>query len=155
MAKPNLSSKRIAPGAYDALVDALSVVFWNKAPFERFLRLSLREHPELLSGLTFGGLKRQVASDLVMQLASSEAKYQAVTLGLMLEVAAMDDFRISSSKQITRISSRQRTPRLRSFANGPPSTARSEKRRRSCAQIEKPKRRKACSVDLWRESSTS
>jgi hypothetical protein len=92
MAKPNLSSKRIAPGAYDALVDALSVVFWNKAPFERFLRLSLREHPELLSGLTFGGLKRQVASDLVMQLASSEARYQAVILGLMLEVAAMDDF---------------------------------------------------------------
>jgi restriction endonuclease Mrr len=27
-----------------------------------------------------------------MQLASSEARYQAVTLGLMLEVAAMDDF---------------------------------------------------------------
>ena len=92
MAKPNLSSKRIAPGAYDALVDALSVVFWNKAPFERFLRLSLREHPELLSGLTFGGLKRQVASDLVMQLASNEARYQAVTLELMLEVAAIDNF---------------------------------------------------------------
>ncbi len=85
-------TKRIAPGAYDALVDALSVVFWNKAPFERFLRLALRGHPELLSGLTFGGLKRQVASDLVMQLASNEAKYQTVTLGLMLEVAAMDDF---------------------------------------------------------------
>jgi hypothetical protein len=89
---PQTKSKRIAPGAYDALVDALSVVFWNKAPFERFLRLALREHPELLSGLAFGGLKRQVASDLVMQLASNEARYQVVTLGLMLEVAAMEDF---------------------------------------------------------------
>jgi len=89
---PPPKTKRIAPGAYDALVDALSAIYWNKGPFERFLRLALRDHPELLSGLVFSGLKRQVASDLVMQLATNEDRYQEVTLALMLEVAAMDDF---------------------------------------------------------------
>jgi hypothetical protein len=86
------SSKRIAPGAYDALVEALSVIFWNKAPFERFLRVALRDHPELLSSLTFTGLKRQVASDLVMELAQREKQLQPVTLALMVEVAGMDHF---------------------------------------------------------------
>jgi hypothetical protein len=85
-------SKRIAAGAYDALVDALAVVFWNKGPFERFIRVALRDHPELLAGLAFSGLKRQVASDLVMRLAEGEARYQSVTLDLMLQVAAMEDF---------------------------------------------------------------
>lgn len=92
MAAPRNSAQRIAPGAYDALAEALAVVFWNKPPFERFLRVALRDHPELLSGLTFTGLKRQVASDLVMRLASKETQYQSVTLDLMLEIAAMDDF---------------------------------------------------------------
>jgi hypothetical protein len=85
-------SKRIAPAAYDALVDALAVIFWNKQPFERFVRLTLRDHPELLAGIDFGGLKRQSAADLVMRLANDEDQYQAVTLDLMLEVARMDRF---------------------------------------------------------------
>src|SRR6266851_4655697 len=92
MANQNQRPKRIAPGAYTALVEALSVVFWNLQPFERFLRLALRDHPALLAGLTFGGLKRQVASDLVGLLSGNEDRYQDVTLALMLEVAAMDDF---------------------------------------------------------------
>ncbi len=68
MAHPTHRVKRIAPGAYNALVEALSVVFWNLPTFERFLRLALRDNPELLAGLTFGGPKRQVASDLVGRL---------------------------------------------------------------------------------------
>jgi hypothetical protein len=92
MAQPKYAHKRIAPGAYDALVEALAVVFWNKPPFERFLRLALRDHPELLSGLTFGSPKRQVASDLVMHLGTNEDKYQAVTLALMLQLGEMKDF---------------------------------------------------------------
>jgi hypothetical protein len=43
-------SKRIAPGAYQALRDALAVVFWRKRPFENFLRAALRDDPELLAG---------------------------------------------------------------------------------------------------------
>lgn len=85
-------AKRIAPAAYDALVDALAVIFWNKQPFERFVRLTLRDHPEVLAGIDFTGLKRQAAADLVMRLASDEDRYQDVTLDLMLEVAQMDRF---------------------------------------------------------------
>lgn len=85
-------TRRIAPAAYDALVDALAVIYWNKQPFERFLRLTLRDHPELLAGIDFGGLKRQAAADLVMRLASDEDRCQDVTLDLMLEVARMEHF---------------------------------------------------------------
>jgi Restriction endonuclease len=92
MAQPKHGTKRIAPGAYDALVEALAAVFWNKVPFERFLRLTLRDHPEVLSGLTFDSPKRQVASDLVMHLGENEERYQAVTLSLMLQLSTTDDF---------------------------------------------------------------
>ena len=86
------STKRIATAAYQALRDALAVIFWNKRPFESYLRTALRDHPELLVGLPFSDLKRVVADDVVDRLAADEPKYQATTLGLMLEVAAMKDF---------------------------------------------------------------
>ncbi len=86
------TAKRLAPGAYDALLEALAVVFWNRAPFERFLRMALRDHPELLVGLSFAGTKREVAGELVMDLAAKEDRYQAVTIDLMRELAAMDEF---------------------------------------------------------------
>jgi Restriction endonuclease len=88
----SIGSKRIAAGAYDALIEALAVVFWNKVPFERFLRMSLRDHPELLSGLTFSATKRDVAAQLVTVMAQKEGRYQAATVALMLEIAAMDEF---------------------------------------------------------------
>jgi hypothetical protein len=92
MPNPAYRARRIAPGAYNALVDALAVVYWNLQPFERFIRVHLRDHPELLAGLSFQGFKRQTASDLVGLLADNEDRYQGVTLGLMLEISGMDDF---------------------------------------------------------------
>jgi hypothetical protein len=86
------TAKRIAPAAYDALIEALATMYWNRGPFERFLRLALRDCPEVLAGLSFDDYKRRIASDFVSILADNEVKYQAVTLGLMLEVVAMDDF---------------------------------------------------------------
>lgn len=86
------TARRLAPGAYDALLEALAVVFWNKPPFERFLRVALRDHPELLVGLSFAETKREVAGDLVMRLAQKEDCYQAVTIDLMRELARMDEF---------------------------------------------------------------
>jgi hypothetical protein len=86
------TAKRIAPAAYDALVEALSAIYWYKRPFERFLRTELRNHPELLGGLSFSEPKRQVASDLVLRLAREEDRYQAVTLELMETVAATTEF---------------------------------------------------------------
>ena len=84
--------KRIATGAYQALRDALPAVVWNKRPFESMLRTSLREHPELLAGLTFSDTKREVADVLVDRLVAGEDKCRDATLDLMLEVASMRSF---------------------------------------------------------------
>src|SRR5260370_2140573 len=84
--------RRIAPGAYHALREALPVVFWYKRPFESFLRTCLRDAPELLAGLNFGDLKRSVADGLVERLMTRESVYQQVTVELMLNIANMRRF---------------------------------------------------------------
>lgn len=84
--------KRISSEAYQALRDALSVVTWNKRPFETLLRTALREHPEFLTGLNFSEPKRHVADQLVDRLVQTEHRYQDVTLRLMLEIASMTTF---------------------------------------------------------------
>lgn len=53
--------KRIHPGAYQALREALSVVFWYKRNFKNYLHMALRDHPELLAGLNFDDYKRWAA----------------------------------------------------------------------------------------------
>ncbi len=92
MTAPSTPHKRIAAGAYDVLLEALAVVFWNKGPFERYVRSQLRETPELVALMPFGSTKRQVATALVDQLAEHEDRYQALTLALMHELAATDHF---------------------------------------------------------------
>lgn len=85
--------KKIDPRAYNALADALAVIYWNKKNFARYLRGVLRDHPELLSGLDFyGETKRETAGRLVDRLMAREAKYQALSISLMLSVASMDSF---------------------------------------------------------------
>nr|MDT0665841.1 hypothetical protein [Micromonospora sp. DSM 115978] len=86
------AAKRIQPRAYEALAEALAVIYWNKTPFERYLRRSLRDYPELLAGLAFGGTKRDVAGELVDLLGANEDRYQGVTLGLMLDVSSFESF---------------------------------------------------------------
>jgi hypothetical protein len=86
------SNKKISPTAYQALREALPVIFWNRRPFEGFLRAALRDHPELLGGLDFNDIKRNTADILIDRLAEKEGKYQHVTLDLMVEVASMDRF---------------------------------------------------------------
>ncbi|SRR6266540_3683647 len=85
-------AKRIAPGAYQALREALASSFWYKRNFETFLRMALRDHSELLAGLNFGDPKRWVAHELVDRLAERESAYQPVTLQLMTEVASIRTF---------------------------------------------------------------
>ncbi|BCB84444.1 restriction endonuclease [Phytohabitans suffuscus] len=90
---PPRTIKRIDPNAYNALADALAVIFWNKRPQERYLRGLLRDYPELLARLDFNGdTKRETAGRLVELLMANEAKYQAVAIALMLSVAKMDSF---------------------------------------------------------------
>src|SRR5258708_3792708 len=85
-------SKRIAPAAYQALRDALPVVFWFKRPFESFVRTALRDNPELRSGLNFGEPKRIVADQLVQRLVANEGKYREVIIQFMVEIASMRRF---------------------------------------------------------------
>jgi hypothetical protein len=50
----NSRSKRISCVAYNALRSALALVFWYKPTLEKYLRTTLRDHPELLVGINFG-----------------------------------------------------------------------------------------------------
>lgn len=84
--------KRIAPGAYDALLEALAVVYWKKSDLERFLRSQLKGSPELLAGLNFDDPKRRTAEALVGALSQEEDKYQATSIALLEQLAAFDDF---------------------------------------------------------------
>jgi hypothetical protein len=84
--------KRISSVAYQALRDALPVVFWYKRPFESFLRTALRSNPELLAPLDFGLTKREIADALIDRLVAAEARYQDLTLELMQELSQMTQF---------------------------------------------------------------
>jgi hypothetical protein len=92
--RPTRAVKRIDPNAYNALVDALSVIYWHKRPWARFLRGVLGDAPELLVGLDLEGdtTKRETAGRLVERLMAKERKYQALTISLMLTVARMESF---------------------------------------------------------------
>ena len=49
---PQGSKKQtINPQAYNALADALTAVYWNKPPFERYVRGMLASCPEILAAL--------------------------------------------------------------------------------------------------------
>lgn len=85
--------QRISTDAYAALREALAVVTWFKPEFESFVRTALREHPELLAPLNFGGTKRHVADALVATLVAKEARYQDVTLRLMIEISNKTRFK--------------------------------------------------------------
>ncbi len=88
-----LRAKKLDPNAYNALADALAVIYWNKKPWARYLRGVLRDVPEILSGLNFEGeTKRETAGRLVDRLMADEHKYQGTSISLMLSVAGMDTF---------------------------------------------------------------
>jgi restriction endonuclease Mrr len=86
------SSNKINPRAYIALADALTVIFWNKPPFERYLRGMLQDHSELLARLDFSTTKRETSGHLVDLLRANEARYQDLTIKLMLDIAEMKRF---------------------------------------------------------------
>ena len=85
--------KRITGLAYQSLRDALSVIYWRKAPFRRYLTVTLASNPELLVGIDFDGMtKREAVDVLIERLSAKEYRYQDQTLRLMLEVSEMTRF---------------------------------------------------------------
>lgn len=85
-------AKRLSLESYTALREALSVVTWNKRPFESLVRTALRDAPELLAGLNFAEPKRLVVDHLVDRLVAEEERWQQATLHLMVEVGGMTRF---------------------------------------------------------------
>lgn len=87
-----LKNQRVDPLAYNALADALAVIYWYKNPLARFLRAALRDVPEILMQLDLNAPKRETAGRLVELLMANEVRYQDITIALMLTVAKMDTF---------------------------------------------------------------
>lgn len=92
MQQSGMHRKSINPNAYNALVEALTTVHWNKAPYRTYVRSMLKGHPELLAQLDFDETKRETSGRLVNLLSDNEARYLDLTIALMLDLAAMDRF---------------------------------------------------------------
>lgn len=84
-------SRRLSDSAWDAILEAVAVFYWYKSDQERFLRHVLRDHPMILSQLSFGIPKRQVASQLVTVLQSNEDRYQTAAIDLIERLATFDE----------------------------------------------------------------
>ncbi|MFF5572489.1 restriction endonuclease [Streptomyces luteogriseus] len=84
--------KTLNPSAYLALVEALTAIFWNRKPFQTYVRAMLKDHSELLPQLDFTATKREVSGQLVDLLRANEARYLDLTVALMLDIAAMETF---------------------------------------------------------------
>lgn len=83
--------RRLTDSAWDAILEAVAVFYWYKPDQERFLRGALRDHSEVLSQLSFGTPKRQIASQLVTTLQAHEDRYQQVALDLIERLATFDE----------------------------------------------------------------
>ncbi|MET8966349.1 restriction endonuclease [Streptomyces sp. NPDC004074] len=92
MQQDGARKKTINPSAYNALADALWLIFWNKDPFELYIRGMLKDHSEVLAQLNFQTTKREVSGLLVKLLRANETRYLDVTVALMLDIAGMDRF---------------------------------------------------------------
>lgn len=87
-----MQARRIHPGAYGALIEALAAIYWYKKDLKKFIQTRAAEHPQLLVGLDFDGYKRAFAEEFVDRLMADEEQYRDLTLKIMLEVAQMDSF---------------------------------------------------------------
>ncbi|NEA65305.1 restriction endonuclease [Streptomyces sp. SID12488] len=87
-----MQARRIHPGAYGALIEALASIYWYKKDLKKFIQTRAVEHPKLLVGLDFDGYKRAFAEEFVDRLMADEEQYRDLTLKIMLEVAQMDSF---------------------------------------------------------------
>lgn len=84
--------RRISGSAYQALRSALALTYWYKPSLEKHLRATLRDYPEVLAGIDFNAKKREVADIVVDRLIDGEARYQDITIMLMLEFSNIEDF---------------------------------------------------------------
>ena len=83
---------RISAEAYQALREVLATVTWYKRDLKSLMRALVRDEPQLLASLNFDDTKRVVADQFIEELMAKEARYQALTLTLIAELAGRSSF---------------------------------------------------------------
>ena len=83
--------QRIAPGALVALKRALTAIYWYKPDLRGFLDSAL-DDGNLVARLNWSDYKRNIVARLVDHLAATQPKSREALVGLMTEVARMEDF---------------------------------------------------------------
>lgn len=84
-------TQRISPNALQALMDALSTVFWYKTDLRSYLTAATGD-PALIGRLDWNAYKRVVVDQLVQHLASNQERHRELLLRLMVDVSQMNDF---------------------------------------------------------------
>lgn len=89
-----VATQRISANAIAALKDALAAAFWFKADLYSYARAAVRGEPLFLAGIDWTGaqLKRDSASLFVDRLVREQDEHQDVLLGLLVDVASMEEF---------------------------------------------------------------
>jgi hypothetical protein len=111
--------QRVSANAIAALKDALAAAFWFKSDLYGYARAAVRGEPFFLAGIDWTGaqLKRDSASLFVDRLVREQDEHQNVLLGLLLDVAAMEEFpglRKSDDPEMRTALAREAVARLRS-----------------------------------------
>lgn len=85
----------ISAGAYGALTEALTHIYWRKNDLKTYLRRTLPNNPELLDNLDRENRERYkfyIVRDFVERLQRHPGRYHAETIDLMLDVASFASF---------------------------------------------------------------
>lgn len=86
-----MSNKKISSAAINALIEALTNIYWYKSDLRSFVTHTISK-PQILSKLNWEDYKRNIVSRLINYLANHQDKYQNDLLRLMDEICKMNDF---------------------------------------------------------------
>jgi hypothetical protein len=114
-----VATQRISANAIAALKDALAAAFWFKSDLYGYARAAVGGEPLFLAGIDWTGpqLKRDSAALFVDRLVREQDEHQDALLGLLVDVAAMDEFpglRKSDDPVARTATAREAVARLRS-----------------------------------------
>src|SRR5262245_44669194 len=84
--------KKVAPAAINALITALTLIYWYKSDLRSFLTNCL-SNLGLLSSVNWDDYKANIVRQLVSRLSARQDLYQGDLLRLMTEVGRMTDFK--------------------------------------------------------------
>jgi hypothetical protein len=86
-----VDKKTIAPAAINALIEALTNIYWYKSELRSFIANTVSDF-SLLTKLNWEDYKRNIISTLINFLVEDQDHYQNDLLKLMTEVCKIDDF---------------------------------------------------------------